>query len=299
VAVYSVPAGRPAAVRLEVTDPVTGSPVNLQAAPTVTVRNGAGTQVHTGTASQPGQSTGVYTFTIPGSVLPADALDVFDVEWSGTLPSDGGTHVEHDVLTTAGGPGRYFTVAELRAYDRAFADEVDYPAARIEAARVFAEQRIESVAEVAFVPRPARHRVDLRDGVRRRPPTPRMMLPDEEVREVYSVLVDGVALNADDWTLDVARGTLVYLLGGAWPASTVVDAWYTHGLDYPPEPVRRAAMMLAVDALVPTYSPRATLQSTDVGHFRISVADRVTGSTGIPEVDAVCAKFGRQRPHAG
>lgn len=302
MAVYSVPAARPVTLTLRVTDPATGEGAGLTGNPSVDVTDGTGVSVHTGTAS-PGSGTGVYTYTVPGSVLDAEQLDAYTVTWTGTLAA--GPYVDTDVIEVAGGPGRYFTVADLRGFDRAMADTVKYTPDAIERARVYAEQRLDACAEVAFVPRARRARVDLRTrGYRTAGEVRSLRLPDAEVREVYAVTVttdSGATVTeyeAAQYVLDEALGGLLLVDSDAWQGE-YADVWYSHGLDYPPEPVRRAAMMLAVDQLAPSsLSPRATSLATDMGNFRLSTADR-SGSTGIPEVDAVCAAFGRQRPHVG
>ena len=70
-------------------------------------------------------------------------------------------------------------------------------------------------------------------------------------------------------------------------------------MDAPAGPVAQAAMLLAREYLVRSVlSSRATVESTDVGFFRVSVAGR-DRPTGIPEVDAVIERFGRSRPLVG
>lgn len=289
---YSVPAGTSAGIAVAVADPVSGDLVDLAAPPTVVIRDGGGVDVDAGVAA-PSDATGVYTYVVPGTALSVAALDEYAISWSGSYVG-GAPFAERDVLATAGGPGRYFTIADLRGYDRAV---VETPALVIEMARAYAEQRIDGVAQVSFVPRARRHRVDLRPVRARGRMLRKLWLPDAEVRGVYAITVDGVAPTSG-YLLD-GDGLLPGDGGDAW-SGDVVEVWYSHGLDYPPEPVKRAAKMLAMEALSPsTLNQRMTLQSVGNEAFRVSIADRRTGSTGNPEVDAVCASFGRQRPSAG
>lgn len=277
--------GVPGPVSLLVYD-AAGELVDLDAPPTVVVRDGAGVEVQSGAAVR--DATGTYSFTVSQAttLLP---LDEFGTEWSGARAGDPATFGTS--FATVGQPGFYFTVADMRTFNRAVADDVKYPAAAIVAAREYAEERIDGVAQVAFVPRGRRYRLRLRGTARS------LLLPDAEVREVYALTIDGTAVAAADF-YPVNDG-LVRADGSGWEGG-LVDVHYAHGLDRPQEPVRRGSMMLALDYLVPsTLDARAKFQAIEnVGTFGISQPDR-SGSTGIPEVDAVCAKYGRQRPAVG
>jgi len=69
-----------------------------------------------------------------------------------------------------------------------------------------------------------------------------------------------------------------------------------HGYDFAPAPVATAAMILAREYVFRSaLSSRATVEATDVGFFRLSVAGPGR-PTGVPEVDAAVAEFGRRRP---
>ena len=62
------------------------------------------------------------------------------------------------------------------------------------------------------------------------------------------------------------------------------------------EPVSTAVMILAREYIFRTaLSSRATVEATDVGFFRLSVAGPGR-PTGIPEVDTAILEFGRRRP---
>ena len=79
----------------------------------------------------------------------------------------------------------------------------------------------------------------------------------------------------------------------------MVAVHYLHGLAYPPEPVVTACKLLARETLMPSsLSARATVEATEVGFFRLSIAGP-GHSTGIPEVDEVAREFGRNGPSIG
>lgn len=227
------------------------------------------------------------------AVLPA--LDTYSCTWTGTvetLAKEWPTKVE-----VCG--GYLFEISEMRAFDPAFVDVSKYTDAKMRAARTAAEQRLERACRVAFVPR-ARRLVLAGDG------TGSVSLPDNAVRRVISLTVDDVAftageladLNVREWGR-VTRGDGFTFAGGLLGlpgGGSRVGIFYEHGEDYPDAPVVQAAMLLAREYLVRNaLSSRATVEATDVGFFRVSVAgpDR---PTGLPEVDAVIADFGRRRP---
>ena len=65
-----------------------------------------------------------------------------------------------------------------------------------------------------------------------------------------------------------------------------------------PTVITQGFRLAAEKALPSTIPARATSINTDVGSYRISQADK-TGRTGIPEVDAVIAQFGEDKPVTG
>ena len=250
---------------------------------TIAIKNGAGTAVLASTAAT-GKVSGI-TYSAAYSVL--SALDTYTCTWTGKKSSD--TTEWQSIIELCG--GYLFELAEMRAFDAAFASATTYPDAKMRAARTAAEQRLERACRVAFVPR-ARRVVLAGNG------SDTLCLPDNAVRSVTSLTVDGTAFTADELAaLDVREWGRV-TRGDAYDfeSGAVVEVFYKHGLDYPDAPVVQAAMLLAREYLVRSaLSSRATVEATDVGFFRVSVAgpDR---PTGIPEVDAVITDFGRRRP---
>lgn len=245
-------------------------------------------------------TAGVYTFTLPSAVT--GELGAYTVTASYTLSG-----VAQSRAYAVEVVGQYlFEIHELRAYDRAIASTTDYTAEEIRKAREAATARLERAAQVAFSPRVKRATLS-GDG------TARLVVPDVMVRECLSASVWDEELGADtedglspteiiDVEVDTDAGVLVRTDGQVWPVgfrNIVVD--YEHGYETVPAPVKQVAMMLAIETLVPSGLPmRATSQATDIGDFRISLANLDAGRpTGIPEVDAVMGEFGRRRPQVG
>jgi hypothetical protein len=284
---------RPSQLRIE-TRNYDGDLTAASGSVTVTVIDYDGDNVGSGSASS--TATGIYAWQLPSTV-------------TGTL----GTYEATAVYTVAGETssvtyaietvGNYlFEINELRDFDVALT-AADYPAYKIREARDRATEVLERSAQVAFAPR---RKVETLSGDN----TTRLLMPDVLVSDVHSVtlygedngvdLADEVldAVELADVEIDGDAGVLVRT-DGLWPRghrNVVVD--YTYGYSSTPMPVKRAAMLLAVEHLVPSALPlRATAQATDLGDFRISLANPDAGrDTGIPEVDAVIATWGFRRP---
>jgi hypothetical protein len=239
-----------------------------------------GTSVASGTAAHPG-SPGVYTAVLPGQA----ELDTITLDWTGTI---GGAAVTvRDFVEIVG--GFLFGLAEARAM-RPPLSATTYPAATLAARRIEVEQECEAICRKAFVPRFARY---LLDGSG----TDELVLPDMQVRAVRSakvavraggtfiaLSVDQVAAVAPD-----ASGVLVRDDGDVWPRGRKnVLVEYEHGLDYPPEEVRTAAMLRLRSRLgmgntgVPDRAISFTV--AEGGVYRLSTPGK--DRTGVPDVDA-------------
>lgn len=262
-----------------------GAPANPPAgAISATVRDSAGAQIGGSPfpVTNPPATTGVLTFALP----VVSALDVYDVTW--TLPDASTRLTQFEIVG-----GYLFTIAQLRAFDSQLADATKYPATMIRDVREEITDRFEQVARVSFVPR-GRRQVHSGDG------SSTLILDDMAVSALVSVEIDGVALAAPELANVHADeiGVLVYD-GGIFPRGIRnVRVLYEHGFRTTPGPVVRAGMKLAKHLLLDLHadrSERATAVITEVGGYRLSIAGR-DGPTGIPDVDAVLAQFGKARP---
>lgn len=180
----------------------------------------------------------------------------------------------------------YFTIAECRATDAAF-DETTYLDSTIAIVRDQVETAIETAWHVAFVPRSVTAEKVSGTG------TKKLFLGNFAVRAVSAVTVDGTALTAGELAELVVHDNVLYRESG-WPTGYYnIAVTYTHGYDAPPAPVKRAALILAKEWLVPSQIPaNATSQSYGDMTYRIMVAGR-DGVFGIPAVDSVGQQFGR------
>jgi len=292
---------RPAHLHVEVRD-YDGALVAASGIVTVAVRDVDGDLVVSGsaTSSQHGHDLGIYTYTLPTAVT--GTLGVYEATAGWTYA--GATSSVTYGLEVVG--NALFEIHELRAFRSGLDNENTYTADEIRDARDAATQVLEQAAQVAFA---TRRTVQTLSGDN----TTRLMLPHVKITALHSATVYGEDTGVDlvddaldgtelaDVEIDYDAGVLVRT-SGVWPRghrNIVVD--YEHGYENTPGPVKRAAMLLAVEALVPSaLPPRATAQSTDLGDFRISLANPDAGrDTGIPEVDAVIASWGCRRPRIG
>lgn len=250
---------------------------------TVTVKRLDGTSVVSGTATR--ASLGTYTYALPASAV----LDAWTVDWSGSI--GGVTVVTRDQVEVVGGFlfGLDEATTELKLQGVATVTTQILAAKRNEV-----EQECElRICRRAFVPRYAREVLD---------PTlsERLPLANSEPRTVRSVTVDGVA-----WTPTqlatikrVSSGVLVLPDGVLWvsqPGGIVVE--YEHGLDFPPEEIRSAAITRLQSKLnlrssgIPSRAQ--SFAPGDGGTYRLVLPDKE--STGLPDVDAAYKRYARYR----
>lgn len=283
-------AGQPGTVHLTIYNE-DGVAVDATGTPSVVVFDDAGNDLVTASATKTAATVGQYTYLVPKTVT--EDLGGYYVEWTYTLA--GISRTTKTYFESVG--GHLFEIPELRAFDSDLADDTVYTAAKIREARVTAEQRFERAADVAFVPR-AKTVVLSGDD------TTKLVLPDAEIRAIYSASIDDVDLTVEelDYLAIDKSGVIRRNDNQLWTAGFKnIVITYEHGYDTVPGPVKRQVMRLAYEALVPSsLNPRATSVSTDLGEFRLSIANADAGRwTGIPEVDAVAKQFGRERPTVG
>jgi len=261
-----------------VTDP-DGSPATVDD-PAIEVFDGAEASVWTGT---PSATEGELSINVPVGEL--EQLDTYKAVWTGSIGGEG--QEWHTAIELCG--AHIYELPDFRARDVAFENRDKYPDVLLRGARIWAEQRFEGAAGVAFVNRGKRE-VLAGDGTRT------LLVAEPALKHVVSCSLDGEAIDTDD-LVAWEDGRVMRPL--AWKDGARVDIHYVHGYDRPPAPVRNAVMLLAREVLVASaLSSRAVTETTDVGFIRLQIA-AAGGRIGIPEVDAVAADYGRHRPAVG
>ena len=277
-----------------------GLPVNVTGTVSATLYDGAGVELATPAATY---ADGVLTTVVDADLLPL--LDIYTIEWTGTVNGQLTQWVTEVELVG----GYLFEIADLRAFDRMFADATKYPTEKLRRARTWVENTIEGprAAKVAFVPRGRRVAVDGVNPDLTRGYNPLMygaeyrglIVPNYELRKLHSVVVNGVEVTPDQVDKIRVDDNLLWRQAGVqWPSwpygKKNVVLHYEHGYDRPPGAITRAALLLAREYLVQSDLPgRATATSIGDQMFRLTIAGR-DGVTGIPDVDAAIDQFGRK-----
>ena len=274
---------------------------NVKGPLTLTIRDGGGTTIYTGT---PTLHAGHADSTIPVATL--SKLDTYTFSYTATTDPGNVAVAWTDELELVG--DYIFEIAELRAQDRAFLDATKYPTETLKQVRIAVEDVIEGAraGQVAFVPRGRRIKVDGNAPDYRLGWIPMMygndyrtlLAPDYEIRKIHSCKIDGTALTQteiDD--LGISDNQIWRSNGVQWPAWPFghknIEIHYEHGRDRPTGAIRRAALILAREYLIKSDLPgRATATSIGDQIFRLTIAGR-DGLTGIPDVDAAIKNDGR------
>lgn len=274
---------------------------NVKGPLTLTIRDGAGSTIYTGT---PTLHSGHADSTIPVATLPK--LDLYTFSYTATTDPGNVAVAWTDEIELVG--GYIFSIAELRAQDRAFTDATKFPTAALKQVRIAVEDVIEGAraASIAFVPRGRRVKMDGNSPDYTRGWIPQLygtdyrtiLAPDFAIRKIHSASVNGVALTQpeiDD--IGISDNQLWRSSGVQYPAWAFghqnVVMHYEHGLDRPTGAIKRAALILAREYLIKSDLPgRATATSIGDQMFRLTIAGR-DGLTGIPDVDAAIKNDGR------
>lgn len=193
-----------------------------------------------------------------------------------------------------------FSLAEARAFQyqgqTPLADDAAFPDELIEAAAERITEDFARICDVSFVPVAGAQATLDGNGA------PYLLLPHAKVTAVTAV---------ESWQNGAwAASGLTYrllddgaLLGDSrWPWGRAnLRITYTHGYAAPPEQVKRAALILAVNDLQGSnVSDRATQQTNTFGVYNLAVAGWRDGSWyGLPVVDSVLQRYSRRTPQVG
>lgn len=250
---------------------------------TVTVTNAIGVALLTAAATTT-PSTGVYRRALVAVTAP----DRLTIAWTGTF--SGGVVTQTDYLEVVG--GNYFALAELRTLESQVQSTTDYPTARLAAARVRAETRLEECLGRAFVSRVAVERFAVSGGCHLR-------LRHPHVTSVRQVTIDGTVADASSYDLQGNEWTPKLYRSSGWgnwtDTDAVVEVVYVHGLTVVPEDVKWAAMKLSAAYAQKSSLPGGSIVERAIGRFEdpgggsFGISTAGPGRVGIPEVDAIIA----------
>lgn len=254
---------------------------------TVTVKDGAGTQIANGTATK--ESTGVYAY----SLAAQSRLDVLSATATATLGGAAVTLTETIRLVDR----RVVPLSVLRQSDElSTLSLADFLRAVDEA-----EDWITSVLNFSPV------LTGSRKTLRQPDYTARLYVPGVFYPQVpYALSRNGVAYSSTDLASMVVRShalefqtayfsgsydPLLGTYGPAWPVG-VYDVHLAHGLTETPNDLARATRKLAEHvAKTVTYPDRATRIMTEASEIWFSTPDGQKRLTGLPEVDGVLMRY--------
>lgn len=273
--------GKPATISVTFTDQ-NGLPQDATGVTFIVHRDSTGGTVTVGTPAPDASYPGRWTATL-AAARTAD-LDVFTV----TATADDGSE-EVAYVEVVG--GYYFTLFEAREAQPTLQDTAKYSDELLIRCRQEVETEFERICGQAFVPRYCKETLD---GYFQST----ILLANTNPRTIRSVEVEGIDLTTDQVnSLRLSPTGLVEWPYLRWPARTGqnVTVTYEHGMNTPPEEVKRAAItrlrqrlnmaLTGVDDRTTNYS------APDGGSYSLAVAGRGGFETGSPDVDAVLDRY--------
>jgi hypothetical protein len=214
-----------------------------------------------------------YALTIANTLL----LDTLTLTWTSATKG-----IRKSMIEIAG--GFLFTLADARAIRLGSSSSTDtigtrYSTAEVAAMRTSVEQAIEDEYGAALVPRYERETIDgspLADT--------NLNLKWPLVRSVREASITGISV-LSSVEIDSILG--VYYSTGWTAGRRNVIVGYEHGLDRPPERIRRGGLLLLKRWLVEgPVDDRMTSMSNDDGTFSLATPGRGGSIFGLPELDA-------------
>lgn len=241
------------------------------AAGAVTVEIDAGAAV---AATRVGTEGAVYTVTVSAFTT----LGAHSVVWL-----DGVNVVKTETVECVG--GHLCTVADVRAIDKEFSDKVRFTADRIRLARDVVAAEFERITHRSFVTRSAGLSADS-DG------SGALSTGLLDLSACTAVSVNGVVGDPADLSVDEAGMVTGDALGVEGDALALT---VEYGFATVPDEVVRAAALRIRSLIVQTDTgipERATsIISPDGGQISLATPGRAGYETGVPEVDAVLARY--------
>jgi hypothetical protein len=242
---------------------------------TVDVTRADGTAIATGAGTTgTGAATRIYNLS---EITHTALLDRLTIRW---VSSAKGTLVSYVEIVG----GFLFSIAEARAV-KPLDQTAVFSTASIIAMRTMVEDAIEDAAGVAFVPR---YTLETVSG------SPHgLLLTWPKLRSIRSAsttyLGSTTTLGAND-LLGLTWGTYAGLYGYSWTSGYPWRIGYEHGMDRPPEEIKRAALILAKLWLSAQNRPvddRAiTFATSEGGTYSLAVPGRNGSHFGHPDIDA-------------
>jgi hypothetical protein len=267
------------------------SPVEADGVVTVVATKADGTTLFSTNATN-SPSVGVYS-----TVIPAQAtLNLITLTWTGSFT---GTPVSITSQVEIVG-GFYFSIGELRAYEKSFENLTKYPDQALMQARDEVESEFEDICHRAFVPRFWREQSVEID-------------PDESMlwlEKPEAIRFNSLSQNANSYISYYNSGYLIrdknsprgiHVVNNAlnlFNYDTMyypITAEYEYGLTSVPIPIKQKALKRAKQNLLglkSTIDERATtMLLPDIGQVNLATPGERGAETGVPDIDVVLRRY--------
>lgn len=235
---------------------------------------------------------GVYTTVIP----PQSTLTRLTLTWSGTFT---GTAVSIQTEVEIVG-GFYFSIGELRTYEKAFSNTDKYPDEALRTARAEVEAEFEDICKRSFVPRYWRE-----DSVEIDPDEAMLWLEKPELINFISMKQNALDLmnyyNSGYLIADKNSPRAVHAINYAvnlFNYNTLyypITVEYEYGMTSVPVPIKQKALKRAKMFLLgqnSTIDERAlTMVLPDIGTVNLATPGQRGAETGVPDVDVVLRRY--------
>lgn len=256
---------------------------------TVTVTRSDGTALKAaGTAT-----SGIGTVARTVALTAADTADLDHLTCVWATTNSGTLTTQAEIVGN-----RLFSLAEARTFQAAkypnLVDSQTIDDDELEAARTWIEDEFENICGVAFIPRFAYEIYD-------RPGAMSQLLRHNDVQSIrsieYRVLgnTTWVALTSDELTaVIVNRESVIESENGLplWFPARQLRVGYVYGRTQIPFAIKQAGLRLLAYASTPSNLPeRALSLSDEIGTFRLATPGMRGSWFGLPEVDAVLARY--------
>jgi len=260
-------------------------PAEADGAVTVTVTKGDGSTLLSTSATNEVE-VGEYSVVIP----PQATLNFLTLTWSGTFSGTAIT-VESNVEIVG---GFFFSIAELRAYDKALQNTDRFTDEDLMEARREVETEFEDICGRAFVARYFREEAMAPD-----PEASLLWTEKPEVHNLITITVDTV--DHSDWDVYFKRDKYspraLVVCTGAQSIFSAEDITmeYEYGMKNVPIPIRQKALKRAKQTLIgqnSTVDERATtMLIPDVGTVNLATPGLRGSETGVPDIDVVLSRY--------
>lgn len=250
-------------------------------------RDGDGAYLTSGTGfatATSGAASGSYSITID----PQSSLGPITATWHVTRSGVTSTVVTYAEIVGS----RLVSVADVRSSDTTLADSSKYPLATVRQAIRDVEDEFERILGAATIRRGA---IEVAYGT-----GPQLFVSKRPTYSVTSIYT-GTDVTAVTGATAQWDGTITRTDGLNF--DTVSTVWYTYGLTAVPNDLRRAALLRIRHRLNADRSgipDRATqMVIADGGQFTLATPGKGGSFTGIPDVDAVLARYSMRAPGVG